>query len=103
MTELLSGPWQRDEHSTVIRVTSPEQPHHAFAMLYLKTGGRGGKPCPRMRATALAMLAAPELLAALKRLATETAAHLDYHDDETMQGAHDAALAAIAAAEGREG
>lgn len=68
MTELLAGPWIRSEHSTVIRVTSPEQPHHAFAMLYLKTGGRGGKPCPRMRATALTMLAAPDLLASLRAI-----------------------------------
>lgn len=83
MTDLLTGPWIRSEHPTVIRLTSPEQPHHAFAMLYLKTGGRGGKACPRMRATANAMLAAGEMLAAL-RLAKPVCADA-YYDALAVQ------------------
>lgn len=71
-TDLISGPWQAVNIGTGVRVTSPEQPHHAFAMLYIKTGGRGGKPCAKMRATAAVMLAAPAMYQAL--LSAEIAA-----------------------------
>ncbi len=68
MAQFLAGPWHRVERGGVLRLTSPEQPSHAFAIIYMKTGGRGGKPCAKMRATALAMADAPALMASLRAI-----------------------------------
>lgn len=63
-TDLLAGPWHVENNVTVIRVTSPEQPNAAFAMLYTSPH-RSRVQSAKMRATANVMLAGPVMLAAL--------------------------------------
>ncbi len=104
-TDLLAGPWHRGEHAQVIRVTSPEQPGHAFAMLYVKTGARAGKPCAKMKATANVMLAGPEMYRALQIAEAALVAAYGEPAGTSMEGAQgriaiNHARSAMAVAEG---
>jgi len=88
------GPWLRLSGGYIATTTGPDWPSHTVCTVK----GNAGTAQERDTADANAALiaAAPDMLAALQRLVS-----FAQEDDPEVQAAVDAALAAIARAEGR--